>query len=80
MGNSVGYAVAAKMAAAHFNTATHKVFDQKIVCLAGDGCLQEGEFNAYAKPNNIYKQLQVFLERQALLLVTLDWTTLFCCI
>lgn len=51
VGNAVGYAVAAKMTAAHFNTPTHKVFDQKIVCLAGDGCIQEGvasEASAFA--------------------------------
>jgi transketolase len=51
VGNAVGYAVAAKMAAAHFNTPTHKIFDQKIVVLAGDGCLQEGvsaEASAFA--------------------------------
>jgi transketolase len=41
-GNIVGMAVAAKMAAAHFNTAEHKVFDHLVVGLAGDGCLQEG--------------------------------------
>src|ERR1700704_624675 len=42
VGNAVGVAVAAKMAAARFNTDEHKIFDQHIVCLAGDGCLQEG--------------------------------------
>ena len=42
VGNAVGYAVSAKMAAARFNTAEHKIFDQHIVALAGDGCLQEG--------------------------------------
>ncbi|MGI9110180.1 MAG: transketolase, partial [Opitutales bacterium] len=41
-GNIVGMAVAAKMAAAHFNTAEHKIFDHVVVGLAGDGCLQEG--------------------------------------
>jgi transketolase len=41
-GNIVGMAVAAKMAAAHFNTAEHQIFDHMIVGLAGDGCLQEG--------------------------------------
>ncbi len=41
-GNIVGMAVAAKMAAAHFNTAEHKIFDHLVVGLAGDGCLQEG--------------------------------------
>jgi transketolase len=42
VGNAVGVAVAAKMAAARFNTDEHKIFDQHVVCLAGDGCLQEG--------------------------------------
>ncbi|MCB1206485.1 MAG: transketolase [Verrucomicrobiae bacterium] len=42
VGNAVGYALSAKMAAAKFNTADHVIFDQSIVCLAGDGCLQEG--------------------------------------
>jgi transketolase len=41
-GNIVGMAVAAKMAAAHFNTPEHKIFDHIVVGLAGDGCLQEG--------------------------------------
>ena len=41
-GNIVGMAVAAKMAAAHFNTAEHQIFDHIVVGLAGDGCLQEG--------------------------------------
>jgi transketolase len=40
--NAVGMAVSAKMAAARFNTAEHAIFDQHIVCLAGDGCMQEG--------------------------------------
>ncbi len=42
VGNAVGYALSAKMAAAKINTADHVIFDQTIVCLAGDGCLQEG--------------------------------------
>ena len=41
-GNIVGMAVAAKMAAAHFNTPEHTIFNHFIVGLAGDGCLQEG--------------------------------------
>jgi transketolase len=40
--NAVGMAISGKMAAAKFNTAEHRVFDHKVVCLAGDGCLQEG--------------------------------------
>lgn len=42
VGNAVGYAVSAKMSAARFNTAEHTIFDQHIIALAGDGCLQEG--------------------------------------
>jgi transketolase len=42
VGNAVGMAVAAKMAEARFNTKEHTIFNHKIVCLAGDGCLQEG--------------------------------------
>ncbi len=40
--NAVGYAVASKMAEARFNTNEHTIFDHHVVCLAGDGCLQEG--------------------------------------
>jgi len=42
IGNSVGLAMSGKMAAARFNTPMHTLFDQHIVCLAGDGCMQEG--------------------------------------
>jgi transketolase len=42
VGNAVGMAAAAKMAEARFNTAEHVIFDHHIVCLAGDGCMQEG--------------------------------------
>ncbi|MEA3210006.1 MAG: transketolase [Chthoniobacter sp.] len=40
--NAVGYAISQKMAAAKFNTAAHTIFDNHIVALAGDGCMQEG--------------------------------------
>ena len=40
--NAVGYAVSQKMAAATFNTDAHKILDNHIVALAGDGCMQEG--------------------------------------
>lgn len=42
IGNAVGYAVSGKMAAATFNTSTHRIFDHHVLCLAGDGCMQEG--------------------------------------
>src|SRR3954451_13820415 len=51
VGNSVGVAMAAKMAATRFNTEEHQIFDQHVICLAGDGCLQEGvsaEASAFA--------------------------------
>src|SRR5580692_5971942 len=40
--NAVGMALAAKMAEARFNTKDQTIFDHHIVCLAGDGCMQEG--------------------------------------
>jgi transketolase len=42
VGNAVGMAISAKMAEARFNTPEHTIFDQHIICLAGDGCMQEG--------------------------------------
>ena len=51
VGNAVGIAMACKMATARFNTAEHRIFDQHVICLAGDGCLQEGvsaEASAFA--------------------------------
>jgi len=42
IGNSVGLALSGKMAEARFNTPEHTIFDQHVICLAGDGCMQEG--------------------------------------
>lgn len=42
VGNAVGMALAGQMMAARFNTADHPIFDYHVVCLAGDGCMQEG--------------------------------------
>ncbi|MEN9661525.1 MAG: Transketolase [Verrucomicrobiota bacterium] len=42
IGNAVGLAMSGRMAAARFNTVAHTVFDHHVICLAGDGCLQEG--------------------------------------
>jgi len=42
VGNAVGMAVAGQMAAARFNTPEHPILDYHVVCLAGDGCMQEG--------------------------------------
>src|SRR5213082_716596 len=51
VGNAVGIAVACKMAVARFNTAEYRIFDQHVICLAGDGCMQEdvsSEASAFA--------------------------------
>ena len=42
VGNAVGMAVAAQMAGARFNAPGQTVLDYRVVCLAGDGCMQEG--------------------------------------
>jgi transketolase len=42
VGNAVGMAIAGQMAAARFNTPEHPIYDYHVVCLAGDGCMQEG--------------------------------------
>ncbi len=42
IGNAVGMAMAGQMAAARFNTPGHEIFNYHVVCLAGDGCMQEG--------------------------------------
>jgi transketolase len=42
VGNAGGMSVATNMAAARFNTDEHKIFDQHVVCLCGDGDMQEG--------------------------------------
>jgi transketolase len=72
--NSVGMAVAAKMAEARFNTAEHTIFDHHIVALAGDGCLQEGvaleavEFAGHQQLDNlilIYDSNAVTLDAMA---------------
>lgn len=42
IGNAVGMAAADKMAQAMFNTDTYTILDSHVVCLMGDGCVQEG--------------------------------------
>jgi len=72
--NAVGYAVSAKMAAARFNTVEHAIFDQHVVVLAGDGCMQEGvaqeavAFAGHARLDNlilIYDANDVTLDAMA---------------
>ena len=72
--NAVGLAASQKMAAARFNTAQHVIFDNHVVVLAGDGCLQEGvsaeasAFAAHAHLDNlilIYDSNDVTLDAMA---------------
>ncbi len=42
VGNAVGHALGMKLLQAKFNTERHRIFDQKVVCLCGDGDLMEG--------------------------------------
>ncbi len=42
IGNSVGYAISAKRAMEKFNTARSVILDYHVICLCGDGDLQEG--------------------------------------
>lgn len=74
VGNAVGMALAGQMAAARFNTAEHAIFDYHVVCLAGDGCMQEGvameaiSFAAHQKLENlilIYDSNDVTLDAMA---------------
>jgi transketolase len=79
--NAVGMAVSEKMAAARFNTKEHVIFDHHIVCLAGDGCMQEGvaleamEFAGHQKLDNlilIYDSNAVTLDAMAEATQSLD--------
>ncbi len=63
VGNAVGYALSGKRAAAKFNTADHTIFDNHIVALAGDGCLQEGvaqEAIAFAGHNQLDNLILIY--------------------
>ncbi|MCC5805342.1 MAG: transketolase [Opitutales bacterium] len=71
VGNAVGMAVSLKMAEARYNTPEHTIFDSHVVCLAGDGCLQEGvarEATAFAGHFGLDNLILVFDDNK----VTLD--------
>ncbi|MCH9633864.1 MAG: Transketolase [Chlamydiae bacterium] len=40
--NAVGLALGFKLLSAKFNNEQHKILDNKVFCLAGDGCIMEG--------------------------------------
>jgi transketolase len=63
IGNAVGYALSGKRAAALFNTPEHCIFDQHVVALHGDGCLQEGvakEAIAFAAHNKLDNLILIY--------------------
>ncbi len=63
IGNAVGFALSGKMAAAKYNTAEHKIIDNHIIVLAGDGCLQEGvarESVAFAAHNHLDNLILIY--------------------
>ena len=69
--NAVGMALSEKMAAARFNTPKHHIFNHKIICLAGDGCMQEGvarEALAFAGHQQLDNLIVIYDSNQ----VTLD--------
>jgi transketolase len=72
--NAIGMAAAQKMAAARFNTKEHAIFTHRVVCLAGDGCMQEGvaleamEFAGHQQLDNlilVYDSNDVTLDAMA---------------
>merc|ERR1719164_68977 len=72
--NCAGIAAASKMSAALFNTDEHTIFDNKVFCIVGDGCLQEGVsaeascFAAHEKLDNLivlYDANDVTLDKMA---------------
>ncbi len=42
LGNAVGQALALKLLGTKFNSPSHKIFDNKVYTLMGDGCIMEG--------------------------------------
>merc|ERR1719316_2606080 len=86
IGNAVGMAAAAKLAAAKYNTEEHKIFDHHVIALSGDGCLQEGvgyEAASYAGHDGldnlilIYDSNDVTLDKMADFTQSVDHAKMF---
>merc|ERR1719330_262009 len=86
LGNAVGMAAAAKLAAAKYNTEDHKIIDHHVIVLCGDGCLQEGvgyeaaSFAGHDGLDNlvlIYDSNEVTLDKMAKFTQSVDHATLF---
>jgi transketolase len=63
VGNAVGMAVSGKKAAERYGSEEHLLFDHHVVCLAGDGCLQEGvsrEAVAFAGHNGLDNLILIY--------------------
>lgn len=63
VGNAVGYALSGKKAADKYNTKEHSIFNHHVICLLGDGCLQEGvskEAIAFAGHNQLDNLILIF--------------------
>ncbi len=61
--NAVGYAMSGKAAAAKYNTSEHVIFDNHVIGLLGDGCLQEGvarEAIAFAGHNQLDNLILIY--------------------
>ena len=61
--NAVGFALSGKRAAAKFNTGEHTLFDNHVIALHGDGCLQEGvakEAIAFAGHNGLDNLILIY--------------------
>lgn len=63
VGNAVGMAMAQKMSEKKFNRDNYKIFDHHVICLLGDGCMQEGvssESCAFAGHNELDNLILIY--------------------
>merc|ERR1719330_1140641 len=86
VGNAVGMACAAKLAAAKYNSKDFKIFDHHVFVLCGDGCLQEGVgYEALSLAGHegldnlilIYDSNEVTLDKMANFTQSVDHAALF---
>lgn len=71
VGNAVGMALALKILGTKFNKENYNLFDAKVYCLAGDGCMMEGisaEASSFAGHLNLNNLVLIYDANQ----VTLD--------
>ena len=76
--NAVGFAMSGKLASAMFNTPAHKIFDNHVFALAGDGCLQEGvsaESASFASNNKLDNLIVLYDDNGVTLDKAADFTS-----